>query len=40
MGEGFKFVKGLLVLLTKEDVDGFAVWIYCPHVLKSYLVTI
>jgi len=40
MGEGFKLVKGLLVLLTKEDIDGLTIWIYCPHMLKSYLVTI
>jgi len=40
MGEGFKLVKGILVLLTEEDVDGSTIWIYCPHVLKSYLFTI
>jgi len=23
LGEGLKFLKGVLVLLTKEDIDGF-----------------
>ena len=40
MGKGFKLIKGLFVLLTKEDIDRLTIWIYGPHVFNSYLVTI
>ena len=38
MGEGFKLIKGLLVLVAKEDVDGLALWCHgSAHKVSSVL---
>ena len=38
MGEGFKLIKGLLVLVAKEDVDGLALWCHgSAHKVSSLL---
>ena len=38
LGKGFKLIKGLLVLVAKEDVDGLALWCHgSAHKVSSLL---